>query len=92
MELKKATVEFGHCDSSLGKSWSCKNHIKIDLKRHTNPIHTYVHEQIHLNHPDWTETRVLRQERLIWKKLTHKEIFLLGKRLFNRKWKDTWIK
>jgi len=33
----------------------------------------YLHELIHLAHPGWSETHVLKEERRRWKKLTWKD-------------------
>lgn len=46
--------------------------IKLDPRDH-NPARVYVHELIHLKHPDWSETRVNREERAVWRVLTWKD-------------------
>lgn len=43
---------------------------------------------LHAKHPEWSEWKVMTHERKIWKRLTQKQVYLLGKRLFNRKWKE----
>jgi len=91
MKFKKAKASVFFCHIHLAMGWCSKDQVIIDLKTNTNPIRTYLHELLHLEHPTWSETRILKAERRIWKKMTHEEIFLLGKRLFSRKferWED----
>ena len=86
MKIPRAKVLFCHLRDALGES--IPGEIKIDLKRNTNPVRTYVHECLHLKYPEWSETRVLKTEREIWKRMSNRQVFELGKRLFNRKWSD----
>lgn len=86
MKFVRIAVCFRRLFFALGES--DVDEIRIDLKRNTNPIRTYLHEQLHLKHPDWKEWRVLREERRVWKRLTHKQIHQIGRRLFNRKFKE----
>jgi hypothetical protein len=85
MKWTKASVQFCRLYHALGEM--TPGEIKIDLKRNANPVHTYLHELLHNKHPEWSETKVMRTERKLWKRLTQKQAYLLGKRLFNRKWK-----
>jgi len=85
MKLKRAKVCFHHVNYALGDVHPKFDRIRIDLKRNTNPIRTYIHEQLHLKHRDWKEWKVLKIERRIWKRLTQEQVRQLGKRLFSRK-------
>lgn len=81
------TILFGHLpegkygETLYGEDWSV---IQIDLCKPVNPAQTYLHELIHIKHPDWSETKVRKAETRIWKKLTQQERFGLYKELFNR--------
>lgn len=86
IQFKRATVSFRRLFYSFGDVLG--GHIRIDLKRNTNPIRVYLHELIHVKHPDWSETKVIKMERKIWKRMTHKQVFYLGKRLFSRKFES----
>ena len=85
MRFMRAKVFFCRLYFALGESFA--GEIRIDLKRNSNPVRTYLHEQLHLKHPEWKEWRIMLKERKIWKKLTNQQVHQMGKRLFNRKWK-----
>lgn len=85
VRLKRSTVSFRHLDYALGHAIKSHGHVRIDLKRNANPIRVYLHELLHLKHPSWSESRILKAERKIWKRMTHEQVFRLGKRLFSRK-------
>jgi hypothetical protein len=68
---------FGMCDFT---------DIWIDLRKGANPAYTFIHELCHLYHPDWSETKVIKESRKIWKKMSQRQRFELYKKLFNRKW------
>ena len=82
MKLPRCKVRFKRLYDALGE---CDfTEVAIDIKRNANPVRTYLHELLHLKHPDWSETRVMNYERKTWKRMTYKQAFALGKRLFNR--------
>ena len=81
--FKRSSVFFCRLYFALGEA--SEGEVKIDLKRNANPVRTYLHELIHLENPRWSETKVLQTERRLWKRMTQEEVFLLGKRLFSRK-------
>ncbi len=56
------------------------NTILLD-PRHSPLARTLLHELIHVDHPDWSEWKVLREERRLWKILTWREKALLYKQL-----------
>lgn len=63
------------------------NKITIDLCDTMNPIKTYLHELIHMEHPDWLEKKVLKVMERRWNRMSTRQRFELGKKLFNRKWR-----
>lgn len=65
----------------------CSDEIWIDLKKRANPGYTFIHELCHYFHPDWSETKVIREARKIWKSLTQRERFTLYHKLFG-KWRE----
>ena len=86
MKWKRATVSFCRLHYAFGQS--LPGEIKIDLKRRCSPIRVYLHELLHVKHWDWSERKVMRMEKKIWDRMSQKQIFFLGKRLFNRKWRE----
>jgi hypothetical protein len=36
-------------------------------------LSTYLHELLHMSHPDWSEAAVAREEKRRWKKMTWKD-------------------
>ena len=61
--------------------------IYVNLMTQANPARTFLHELLHYLHPEWSETRVLREEGKRWAKLDTKGRFMLYRRLFNRKFR-----
>ena len=80
-------VKFKHTFWALGEYCPSKNEVKLDLKREVNFLRIYLHELIHAEHPEWGETRVRRETTKRWRKMTYYQIYLLGRRLFNREWR-----
>ncbi len=64
-----------------------KDEVTIDTAWRGNPIKTFLHELLHKIHPDWRETPALHREDYIWPRLTAEQKVLLGKKLFNRRWR-----
>lgn len=64
---QKAGV-LGSCNWKDGE----KRTIRID-PTHASPARTLLHEYLHLINPEWSEARVLREERKRWSKLTWKD-------------------
>ena len=58
--------------------------IKIDLKKNTNPVITYIHELVHIKHPDWPEKKVVQATRKFWNNASQKERFQVYHELFDR--------
>ena len=88
MKYKRAVVRFGYIAHptvvTYGMCWP--GEIVIDLKfSKVNPIYTMLHEQLHLIHPQLSETKIKKLTTKTWKKMTQKEVFELGKRMLNRK-------
>jgi hypothetical protein len=54
--------------------------IKID-PRAPHPAMTLLHEYLHVLHPGWSETRVRKEERRRWKRLTWRDKARLYQRL-----------
>jgi len=61
--------------------------IEIDLRARISPVKIYIHECIHRFYPDWSETRVVAEENMIWRKTSRYSRFLLYRKLFNRKFR-----
>jgi hypothetical protein len=72
----------GKCDYELKTLF-------IDLRKDFNPARIFLHEQLHFDNPDWSETKVLREERRRWKRYTTRQRFALYKKLFNRKFRTS---
>jgi hypothetical protein len=62
--------------------------IYINLMTSANPARTYVHELLHLKHPEWSETRVRQQESVTWRKMDTKQRFNVYYKLFNRRFRE----
>jgi hypothetical protein len=62
------------------------DHIEIDLKA-ISPVKVFVHECIHFLEPTWNEKTVYLMENRVWRKTTRHDRYLLGRKLYNRKWK-----
>jgi len=90
MALRKGVVFRweGECYGSCVPN-SKEEPIVINLIRHyrCDPLRTFVHECIHLLHPKLSERNVRKYERYVWNSLTAKQQFLLGKKLYNGKWR-----
>jgi len=56
--------------------------IWVNLATRANPGHTFIHEQLHLKNPTWSETRVRKETTAIWKKLDVKQRLKVYKKLF----------
>lgn len=89
MKLFRARVVFKRLPKdALGQSYIDEkvDIIELDLAKHdrTNIARTYVHEQLHLAHPEWSETKVLREERRIWKAMSTKQKLAVYRRIFRQ--------
>lgn len=67
----------------------CHKDIWIDLKAigNQNPLKIYLHETMHIRHPDWGERRIRKATDLRWRRMTAYEMFELGHKLF-RMWRE----
>lgn len=68
----------------LGDSQYPSGVIRIDLHKNRDYLYTFLHEMLHLEHPEWSEERVVRGTANAWKRLTAKQKFELGHILFKR--------
>lgn len=64
-----------------------ENRIYINLMTNTSPARTYIHELLHLRHPEWSETRVEKQESVMWNKMDTRKRFNVYKKLFSRRFR-----
>jgi len=89
--MRKPLVLFRKLPKGVyGECWKQEGVIIIDLLKNTNPLRTYIHEMLHFDFPNWTETKVYETEIVIWHRLLlrkdgQRKIFDLYKQLFNRK-------
>lgn len=71
-----------------GWVWQEERHIEIDLRKPVNPVRTFFHELIHILYPDKCETAIWRIETRLWARLKDEDIFNLGRKMYNRKFKN----
>lgn len=63
--------------------------IYLDIKpRSLSPAQVYLHELIHVVHPNWSEKRVLATERYLWRRLTPRQRHQLYSKLFRHPYKE----
>jgi len=74
--------------NTLGDSEYPSGIIRIDLHKSRDYLYTFLHELLHLKHPEWSEKRVITGTRKAWKRLTAEQKFALGHLLFRsyEKW------
>jgi hypothetical protein len=66
----------GECDGET---------ITIDLRKQANPGHTALHELFHFFHPDWSESKVIRETAKQWKALSQYDRLRFYRKIF-----DVW--
>lgn len=88
--MKRISVYFGYIpnrrENVYGQSY--KGKVEINLLARTNPLRTFLHEILHLRYPGMPERQIWNMERKIWRKMSTRQRFELGKFLFSRKFKN----
>ena len=85
-QIEFRRIHNDHGKEDYGLSDFNKKKIYINLLTNANPVHTYIHEILHLEHEDWSEIKVVKETTHIWKNMGMKERFELFKKLFDRKY------
>ena len=55
--------------------------IHIDLRRQHNPLHTLLHEVLHVRYPEWSEAHVRRETARRWRRLKDRDLVRLARLL-----------
>ena len=62
-------------------------YIVINLLTQANVANAFIHEKLHDEHPEWSETKVRRETAKRWRGMNTRQRFNLYKELFNRKFR-----
>jgi hypothetical protein len=72
----------------LGICIKNRSHIVIDLTKDENILRVYLHEMLHARYPKESERVIQLMENEVWSWLGQKEIYLLGRLLFGRPFRE----
>jgi hypothetical protein len=83
-------VSFGKLPRrTFGLSEWVTREVVIDLRKEANPVKTYLHELLHITFPLVREAEIERETNRIWREMSDRERFALGRRLFMRPYRSS---
>jgi hypothetical protein len=85
-------VTFGDLPKNiLGICIKKNQKIVVDLTKDENILKVFLHEMLHARYPKQPEEVILIIENEVWSWLNQEDVYLLGRLLFGRRFKETHV-